>query len=259
MWRVGVVGDPIAHSRSPQLHLLGMSLLGLSGTSTRVQVAATDVDSFLEGASRHFDALSVTMPLKGLFAERCEHLDTAAASLGVVNSIRWREGRLEGSATDGPGLLDAMRATWELNPSGMHTVVLGSGGSARAIVDALVRAGTSSISVLGRNEATVAALCERYDVVRGDSAVQRPVDLIINTIPVSSRDVEADVLTGVRTTTYAVDITYEPLESSWLALHRTVGCESMNGLPMLAYQAARQMQWWWGDTVDGAILLEGLQ
>jgi shikimate 5-dehydrogenase len=55
-----------------------------------------------------------------------------------------------------------------------------------------------------------------------------------------------------------VDITYEPRNSSWRQLYDDAGCRSMNGLPMLAYQAALQMQWWWGVTVDGATLLKAL-
>ena len=137
-------------------------------------------------------------------------------------------------------------------------VVSGSGGSARAIVDALVTAGAASVVVLGRNAETVAAICAKYANVTGENAIYRPIDLLINTIPEPSRTLQADTVAGVRATTHVVDITYDPLESGWLAQHRALGCPSMNGLAMLAYQAARQMQWWWGAPVDGAFLLKGI-
>ena len=258
MWRLGVVGSPIAHSRSPQLHLLGLSQLHLSGTSSRWELGLVESDGFAAQMAPRFDALSVTMPLKAALARQCGVLDEAAQTLGVVNSVRLRDGVLEGIASDGPGLLDALRGQWALDVTGMHVVVLGSGGSARAIVDALVTAGAASVVVLGRNVETVEAICARYSNVSPESAVYRPVDLLINTIPEPSRTAHADTLAGVRSTTAVVDITYEPLESQWLAQHRALGCPSMNGLAMLAYQAARQMQWWWGSPVDGAALLEGI-
>ena len=258
MWRVGVVGSPIAHSRSPQLHLLGMSVLNLSGTSTRWELGADLCGDFVRQMTPRFDALSVTMPLKAALARQCAVLDDAARALGVVNSVRLRGGVLEGIATDGPGLLDALVGQWSLDVAGMHVVVLGSGGSALAIVDALVVADVASVVVLGRNPDTVATLSARYDNVTGENAVYRQIDLLINTIPEPSRTSQADTLAGVRATTHVVDITYEPLESGWLAQHRALGCPSMNGLAMLAYQAARQMQWWWDAPIDGAFLLRGL-
>jgi shikimate 5-dehydrogenase len=64
------------------------------------------------------------------------------------------------------------------------------------------------------------------------------------------------VLQGVHQETVAVDITYDPRVSSWRSLYDDAGCRTMNGLAMLAYQAALQMQWWWGVDIDGARLLE---
>ena len=96
----------------------------------------------------------------------------------------------------------------------------------------------------------------KYPNVYDFSLTYRPVDLIVNTTPVDGRAPEAAVMQGVGSHTLAVDITYEPRVSQWRTLHERTGCRTANGLGMLAYQAARQMQWWWGVELDGAKLLE---
>ena len=85
------------------------------------------------------------------------------------------------------------------------------------------------------------------------------VDLVVNTVTAGGRDAEAAVLQGVHHETIAVDITYEPRNSAWRQLYSDAGCRTMNGLAMLAYQAALQMDWWWGVSLDGAALLEVVQ
>jgi shikimate dehydrogenase len=105
----------------------------------------------------------------------------------------------------------------------------------------------------------VANLASRYPNVHSSSLVYRPIDLIVNTVPVSGRSSEAAVLQGVRPETIAVDIIYDPRDTEWRERYEAAGCRTMNGLAMLAYQAALQMQWWWGVALEGAELLEVLQ
>ena len=119
--------------------------------------------------------------------------------------------------------------------------------------------GAQSVVVHGRTEAKVDALVERYPNVHSRSLVYRPIDLIVNTIPEVGRQREATVLQGVHHDTIAVDIIYDPPETEWRHRYAEAGCRTMNGLPMLAYQAALQMRWWWDVDMDGAELLKGLQ
>jgi shikimate dehydrogenase len=257
-WRVGVAGSPIAHSLSPQLHERGMELAGFEGSSQRVPLDAARARELRAIMGRDYDALSITMPLKAPAATLCDELDACAASLGVVNSLLWRDGRLLGAATDGPGFVDALEGEFRVGPENMHVVVLGSGGAAGAIVDALVHGGVHSISVLGRNVERVGQLVGRYANVTDEMVLYRPVDLIVNATPVTGRARDAAVAQGVTRDTVAVDITYEPRTSPWLSLYADLGCRHANGLAMLAYQAARQMNWWWGGDLRGADLLEAI-
>ncbi len=257
-WRLGVVGSPIAHSLSPQLHEAALRLCGLDGASERWEVTEHEANLLRSAMGSRFDALSVTMPLKERALELCDDVDAVAQRIGAVNSLVWREGRIMGTNTDGRGLLAAIGHEFGWSADGAHVVVLGTGGAAKSIVDACVEAGSASVSVHGRNEAAVASLREKYDRVRDEAVVYRPIDLIVNTVPTSGRTPTADTLNGVTVDTVAVDVTYDTGRSAWLGTHAALGCRTQDGMPMLAHQAALQASWWWGIPVDGARLLEAL-
>jgi shikimate dehydrogenase len=253
-WRLGVVGFPIEHSLSPRLHEAGLAQLGLTGTSERLALREAEAPRLGELLRQRFDALSVTMPLKAAAAGVCDELDAVSIRLGVVNSLLARGGRIVGSCTDGDGFVDALSAQFDLSARGRSIAVLGAGGSARAIVDALAREGARSIAVAGRTPERVEWLAARYDCV---VATRRPgigVDLVVNTVPADRRG-RPEVVEGATASTVCVDVTYEPRLTPWRAAYADLGCRTANGLGMLAYQAARQMAWWWGRPVDGSLLL----
>ncbi len=257
-WRLGVAGSPIAHSLSPALHVAGLALASLEGSSRRYELVEAEAARLGLLMGTEMDALSVTMPLKSAAASLCDELDETARALGVVNSLLWREGRLYGTSTDGPGFIDSLRGEFGVEVTNMNVVVVGAGGAARAIVDALVGHGAHAVAVLGRTPSRVASIVARYDNVVDHTTLYRPVDLIVNTTPVDGRRDAAAVMQGVTRDTIAVDITYDPDRSPWLALYADLGCPHRNGRAMLAYQAARQMNWWWGSDLDGAALLEAI-
>jgi shikimate dehydrogenase len=257
-WRLGVAGSPVAHSLSPQLHEAGLRRAQLSGTSARVELPLHRAQELRELLTNDFDALSITSPLKNAAFSLCDDLSDVARRTQSVNSLRVIDDTLHGISTDGDGFIQGLE--FELGPTvaNAHAVVLGAGGAASAIVDALVRYDASSIVVHGRTEAKVEALVQRYTNVHASSLVYRPVDLIVNTVPVGGRSAEAAVLQGVHHDTVAVDIAYDPRQTEWRERYSDAGCRTMNGLAMLAFQAALQMHWWWGVEIEGGDLLEAL-
>ncbi len=257
-WRLAVLGYPVSHSLSPQLHEAGLALAGLTGSSQRVEVREEESSRVTALLGTRLDAASVTMPLKSVVTALCDRLDAVATRTGMVNSLWFHDGRLHGANTDGQGLLDALSDEFRFDASGARVVVLGAGGAARSIVDALSVAGADEVVVHARNAANLDWLVQHYDVVRPPARHVEPIDLVVNTVPVAGRDEEEDVLDGVGPETIAVDITYAPHTSPWRALYDAVGCATANGVAMLAYQAARQMQWWFQTSIDGATLLEAL-
>ena len=255
-WSVGVAGSPIAHSLTPALHEEGFRLANLQGTSERLELGREDSGQLATLLGDRFDALSITMPLKFVAGEYCDALDEVATRTGSVNSMLVRDGQVLGASTDGPGFLDALSGQLSFDVAGAAVVVLGAGGAARAIIDALVAADVASIVVHGRTQGNVDFLTGRYPNVSDDRRARGTVELIVNTVPAQGRPDEATAVEGVGSDTVAVDITYVPATSTWLARHEELGCRTQNGLAMLAYQAARQMQWWWEVEMDGARLLE---
>ncbi len=255
-WRLGVVGSPIAHSLTPQLHHAGLAIAGLKGSSERVELKASDAKKLKKWMGKKYDGLSVTMPLKGAAAKCCDVLGDVATRTGVVNSLLYRDGIIHGANKDGQGFLDSLYGTFGVVVENLHVVMLGSGGAAAGILDALVNAQVGTITVHARNETKVDNLIRRYTNVYGHTLQYRPVDLIVNTLPAHARTNEAAVMQGVTSDTIAVDVTYEPRMSEWRALYHSEGCRTQNGLGMLAYQAALQMQWWFETPIDGADLLK---
>jgi shikimate dehydrogenase len=228
------------------------------GTSTRIELPLDRAGELLDLLSTEYDALSVTSPLKQAAFALCDELSDVARRTESVNSLRVVDEKLHGASTDGDGFVNGLEFEFGPSVANAHCVVLGAGGAASAIVDALVRYDASSIVVHGRTEAKVEALAQRYTNVHASSLVYRPVDLIVNTVPVGGRNAEAAVLQGVHHDTVAVDITYDPRQSEWRQRYSDAGCRTMNGLAMLAFQAALQMRWWWGVDIEGGDLLEAL-
>ncbi len=255
-WRLGVVGSPVAHSLSPVLHAAGLARAGLTGHSERLEVGRVPAERLAEIVRERFDAVAVTAPLKGIALGACDEASAVAARTESVNGIVVREGRLVGDSTDGDGFADALEGAVGPVIAGAHVQVLGAGGAARAVVDALVARGASSVSVLARRAEQGEALAARYGVVHAGALVYRPVEVVVNTVPAHRRGPEGAVLSGTSADTVAVDLAYEPRETPWLAHYRAAGCRTQNGLAMLCYTAARLMSGWWDVALDGAELLE---
>lgn len=258
-WRVGVVGDPIVHSLSPILHQAGLAMAGLTGTSERLAMGLEGVAGLPTVMGAQFDALSVTMPLKRAAADLCDQLDPVATRTRMVNSLLQRDGQLYGANTDGEGFVDSLAHGFAVSLEDARVIVLGAGGAARAIVDSLVCHDVQAVVVLARTPSKVDFLCDQYERVFNETHHLRRVDLVVNTTPVQGRHEQSGVHDGVSETTIVVDITYEPRMSPWRTLYESAGCRTTNGLGMLAFQAARQMQWWWNEQIDGARLLEVIQ
>jgi shikimate dehydrogenase len=231
-------------------------MAGLQGSSSRVHLEASDADRISALMGERFDALSVTMPLKQVAATYCDELDEVATRTQVVNSLIFRDGRLFGANKDGLGFVAALQGEFGATLKNMNVVVLGAGGAARAIIDALAHVGVRSVDVRARNGGRVRELRERYPLVVAENTEEQVVELVVNTVPEAGRLDDAPLVEGIDTDTIAVDIIYAPVLSHWRASYAAAGCRTQNGLAMLAYQAALQMNWWFDAQLDGADLLK---
>lgn len=250
----GVIGDPVRHSISPAIHNAAFAAAGLDWRYLAFPVAggrAADAIAAMDVLG--IEGLSVTMPHKAdVFATLVRHTP-AAAALGVCNCVfRDRDGMLVGDNTDGDGFVAALRANSDRTIAGSNVVVVGAGGAARSIVDALGRAGATSIAVVNRtrsNAEEVAALAECADVADFDAVVT--ADILINTTSVGMADgPDPDSspipLELLRERHLVADIVYSPLVTPLLAAATAAGAATLGGLPMLVHQAVAQFEHWTG-------------
>lgn len=250
------IGDPVRHSLSPLIHNAGFAELGLDWVYLALPVAAGNGAAAIE-AMRTFDisGLSVTMPHKDAVAAAVDRQSPAVESLGACNCVYWQSDQLVGDNTDGVGFVASLAAV-DIAVSGQSVGVIGAGGAARAIVDAVGRAGASEIVVVNRSRerADVAAALSDVAVVGAEDDLER-VDIVVNATsvgmgaPTNSTDpadlpVDPQRLEPHQT---VVDIAYQPLVTPLMARSEARGLHTVGGLGMLIHQAAVAFEHWTGE------------
>jgi len=145
-----VIGDPIEHTRSPQLHAAAFAAAGLDAVMVPLRVRAAELPAAVAGlGALGFLGASVTLPHKQAVARLCDHLEPLAEDCGAVNCLCFANGAVVGHNTDALGFIDGLRRAG-FEPAGLHTVLLGCGGAARAIRVGLRAAGAASVALIAR-------------------------------------------------------------------------------------------------------------
>ncbi|MDA8269226.1 MAG: shikimate dehydrogenase [Actinomycetota bacterium] len=249
---VGVMGDPIAHSLSPLLHNTAFRALGIDWVSVGFEVGAGGGAAAVAGiVALGLRGMSVTMPLKEEVAAAVDELTPVAARLGAVNCVVVRDGRTVGDSTDGDGLVAACAAGSGFDPSGRSCVVLGAGGAARAVVDALARAGAAEVVVVGRTRAraeVAAAVAGPVGRVGSEPDIAG-AELVVHATPVGmGADAGAvPVDPGLfGPGQLVVDLVYHPLQTALLRAAAERGARTATGVGMLVHQAALAIERWTG-------------
>ncbi|HEY6908148.1 MAG TPA: shikimate dehydrogenase [Myxococcales bacterium] len=229
-----LLGDPVAHSRSPAIHARAFQLLGVDAVYAPSRV--TDVP----GAVRGLRALSVaganvTIPHKQAVIAHLDGLDEAARRIGAVNCIVNQGGSLLGCNTDREGLLRA------LGPFSGHAVVLGAGGSARAAVDAF----RPHVTIVNRHPERAEELARELGVEAGGMEALAQADLVVNCTSVGMTGGEMPVdPASLRGT--LVDLVYEgPTgETALVRAARQRGLRVIDGIEILVRQAMASLEIW---------------
>lgn len=247
----GVIGWPVRHSLSPVIHGAAFAATGLDWAYLAFPVAPGDAPAAIEGMrALGIEGLSVTMPHKTSVAALVDRTTADATALGAVNCV-FRDGDdLVGDNTDGAGFVDSLRSDEDLDPAGMHCVVFGAGGAARAVVRALAAAGADRVSVVNRRAdraETAAALAGDRGVV-AETKVIGDADLIVNATPLGMGDDRSVPFHADSSASGAVivDLVYHPAVTPLLAAATGAERRTIGGLGMLVHQAARAFERWTG-------------
>ena len=263
---VGVIGDPVRHSRSPLLHNAAFEALDLDWRYVAFPVlAGQGAQAVAAMRVLGIGGLSVTMPHKDSVAAAVDRRTPAVEALGACNCVVRDGGVLVGHNTDGDGFLASLLADAGLEVTGLRAVVLGAGGAARAIIDALGRAGVDSVVVVNRtrsNAERAAALTPRGSV--GSSADIASADLVVNATSVgmaggTSADAVGFDSSLLGSHQIVADIVYQPLRTPLLVAAEQAGARSIGGLGMLVHQAAIQFELWTGHAAPIPAMLAALQ
>lgn len=257
----GVMGWPVAQSRSPLMHNHWISTLGLEAAYIPMPVKPEDLEAALRALPKMgFRGVNLTVPHKETAVKIVDSLDATAKRTGAVNTIVVKDdGSLEGRNTDVYGFAESLDyVTGSDSNSGATAVVLGAGGAARAVVAALIDEKCRIIRIANRSPEKAEAIAEamktskvaievvpwedRSDALDGAS-------LVVNTTLLGMRGqptLELD-LAPLSQGAIVADIVYAPLETPLLTAARELGLTTLNGLRMLIEQARPGFEAWFGE------------
>lgn len=257
----GVIGWPVAHSRSPRLHGFWLERHGIDGAYLPLAVRPEDFTTAVRGlVAAGFRGANVTIPHKEAAFALCDTVEESARTAGAVNTLVFHEGRITGRNTDGAGFLANLRQHG-IDPVAGPVLLLGAGGAARAIAAALLALGvpvTLTNRTRARAEALAKALpgCRVIDWEERDAALADHA-LIVNTTSLGMAGHEPLMLALDRAAagTSVADIVYVPLETPLITEARARGLAVAPGLGMLLHQAVPGFAAWFGVTpmVDEAL------
>ncbi|OLS53315.1 shikimate dehydrogenase [Rhodovulum sulfidophilum] len=268
----GVIGSPIAHSKSPLLHRHWLERYGLRGFYVPMDVAHADLKQVLEALPRMgFVGVNVTIPHKETILSLADSVSDRAALIGSANTLIFRaDGKVYADNTDGIGFIENLRQGapgWD--PTSGPAAVLGAGGAARAVVAALSEQGVREIRVSNRTRSRAEALRAEFgpkivihDWVQAGAMIDGAATVVNTTSLGMVGKAEFKVpLDALSHDAVVSDLVYVPLETPFLREARARGCVAVDGLGMLLHQAAPGFERWFGrrpevDEAARAVLLE---
>ena len=262
---VGVIGDPVEHSRSPQMHNAAFAQADLDYVYVPFHVRPDDLADAIAGFKAiNVVGINVTLPHKQAVIPFLTSISREAELIGAVNTLTFVEGGIHGDNTDAPGVLQALAENGNISgsPVGEKVVVLGAGGAARAVVVALALKGVASITIANRTVEKAVSLAEEMDQKTGVSMKgmgltdeQLPLSvresrLLVNTAT-TSMDVTQPLLISadwLQPNTIVYDIVYTPPVTPLMQAATERGCQTLGGIGMLVHQGAIAFEKWTGVT-----------
>ncbi len=265
--RLAVLGYPVAHSASPQMHQAALDEAGIPARYIRLEIQPGGVgEAVRRMRDLGFAGCNVTVPHKLEVMGHCDEIDPDALALGAVNTLRFDdEGRARGFNTDAPGFRSAVEEAFGTVLGDLRVVIAGAGGGAGQAVAAACRlAGVGDLTLANRTVEKLTPLAERIKGLRPSPlairclALDDPAlpeichraDLIVNTSSLGLKPGDPSVLPRecLRSGLMVYDSIYKPAVTPLLALATDCGCRTANGLSMLIHQGALAFQLWFPGT-----------
>lgn len=257
----GVIGSPVAHSKSPQLHGHWLKANNLRGFYVPMDVSSAYLAGVLKALPKMgFVGVNITVPHKEKALEIADLVTDRAKLIGAANTLIFRKnGKVHADNTDGYGFIQNLRQHapgW--NPAAGPAAVLGAGGAARAVVASLLEVGVPEILISNRTKARAEALRADFgdrlrvvDWVQAGNMVEDAAT-VVNTTSLGMQGNSAlrVPLDGLRKGALVTDLVYAPLRTKLLDEAEQAGCVTVDGLGMLLHQAVPAFERWFGVRPD---------
>lgn len=262
--RLAVIGHPVAHSASPQMHQPALDAAGIDARYIRLDIEPGQVgEAFKRMRALGFIGCNVTVPHKLEAMEHCEvHPD--AVALGAVNTIRFDRDLNRGFNTDGPGFALAIKDDFKVPFASLKVAVIGAGGGAgQAIATQGCLSGIDRLVLVNRTTGKLGPLVEKLRLIRPETEIIAlsfadpslaeqclSCDLIVNTSSVGLKEGDPSILPTacLKKDHLVYDTIYKPPVTPLLAVANDLGCRTANGLSMLIHQGALAFQHWFPGT-----------
>lgn len=273
--RLSVFGDPVAHSRSPQMHNPALQAAGIPAAYARLHILPAELPEALRLLpERDFIGTNVTIPHKAAALALVDEVDPQARRAGGVNTVVVEGRKLLGFSTDGPGLVRAIRADFGIDLRDLRVLILGAGGGAgRAIAVQCAIEGSARLVLVNRTferaQALAAELAPEFRETRvtgpmmrleaipwHDAALARQlpyIDLVINATPLGMTSASPEFChtspvpaSLLRPTHLVYDTVYTSGRTPLLLAADEAGARGSNGLSMLLHQGALSFEIWFG-------------
>lgn len=251
-----VIGWPISHSRSPLIHNYWLHQYGIAGTYTREPVKPEELEAFLSSfEARGLAGCNVTVPHKEAAFALAAIRDPSAVAVNAANTLWLENGRLACANTDTYGFmanLDASALDWQKRSGPI--LILGAGGSARAVVYGFLEAGMSDIRVFNRSSDRAQELAHHFGArvaayswdARNEHVSEAAVIVNTTTLGMNGAGTPGIEFTRAQAGAVVADLVYVPLETEFLKSARTHGLIGVDGLGMLLHQAVPGFEKWFG-------------
>ncbi len=280
--KFAVIGNPVAHSLSPQLHQPALDALDLDARYIRVEVPEGSVrEAFERMHELGIEGVNVTVPHKLEALEACDEVDAGAQKMGAVNTIVFKEGKLLGFNTDGPGFARAVREDFGLDLANLRVALIGAGGGAgRAIATQCSLEDVPQLLLANRSLDKLEAMKDDLGVAFQSDKLEGPgerlqifalddpqleeaithSELIINTTSVGLKAEDAAPIPKhwIEPHHLVYDTIYNPARTRLLKNAHLQGARIANGLSLLLHQGALSLEYWLGQEPPLEVMRNGI-
>ena len=262
--KAGVIGHPIAHSKSPIIHTHWMNENNITGTYEVIDIAPEELESVVKQLiDKGYSGFNVTVPHKQSIIKLCDEIDGIAQQIGAINTVIIRDKKLFGTNTDAFGFIENIK-TKVTDFKGKKCLVIGAGGASRAVLYGLLKEGVDHVFLTNRTLEKAQELQkiapDKIDIVEWNNRSNGldKIDIVVNTTSLGMTGkppLEMD-LSALPKNAVVNDIVYAPLMTDLLLQAESQGNDIVTGIGMLIHQARPAFEAWTGALPQVSVALE---